>query len=45
MESKKWISLDDQTKALQQVESAVDKLMELWKDDHLVQLPYLRRIL
>lgn len=33
MESKKWISLDDQTKALQQVESAVDKLMELWKDD------------
>ena len=33
MESKKWISLDDQTKALQQVESAVDKLMELWKED------------
>ena len=37
MESKKWISLDDQTKALQQVESAVDKLMELWKDDSITR--------
>lgn len=26
-------TFEDQTKALQQVESAVDKLMELWKDD------------
>lgn len=33
MDRKKWLHLDDQTKALQQVENAVNKLMELWKDD------------
>lgn len=33
MDSKKWLSLADQAKALQQIESAVENLMELWKDN------------
>lgn len=35
MDRKQWLQVEDQTEVLQQVENAINKLMELWKDNSI----------
>ena len=35
MDRKQWLQVEDQSEVLQQVENAINKLMELWKDNSI----------